>query len=221
MERRRAHERDPDRWRERLLERYVQAFDRGDLETVDRILAEGARDPELDRQLQAINDALAEEAGLNTFAEDSRLVRHLLYTHLPSAHPDAEPATPPPLTVGDVAARLQADEATGRRLPAADRLVNQQLRARTEPLPDQVTGPAIAALARSLSVTASARYWEEFRRTALMLRLQQRTAASTAMAARRAGRRGAREPRAGWRTDADARARDAAGEGDAEPAPGR
>ncbi len=57
-----------ERQRELVLCRYVKAFDRGDLAALAAALAQAADDPELDRQIMAVNTALHSEAGLRPLA---------------------------------------------------------------------------------------------------------------------------------------------------------
>lgn len=57
-----------ERQRELVLCRYVQAFDRGDMTALADALAQAADDPELDRQIMAVNTALHSEAGLRPLA---------------------------------------------------------------------------------------------------------------------------------------------------------
>src|SRR4051794_32179313 len=99
--------------RDQQVERYILALDRGDFDTVAAILAAAEADPELDRLLVEVDGALHAEAHLTTRTKDKKTVRALLWKHLPSANLEAE--TGPP-TVGDVAARLQADHASGQHL---------------------------------------------------------------------------------------------------------
>ena len=66
-----------ERQRELVLCRYVQAFDRGDLVALAAALAQAADDPELDREIMAVNTALHDEAGLRPLATPAAFVaRH-------------------------------------------------------------------------------------------------------------------------------------------------
>ncbi len=68
---------DPELRRELVLCRYVQAFDRGDLAALADALAQAADDPELDRQIIAVNTALHSEAGLRPLMKPAaRAARH-------------------------------------------------------------------------------------------------------------------------------------------------
>jgi hypothetical protein len=187
------HERpnaDQERQRELTVYQYVLAFDRGDLDTIEEIVRQAESDPELDRQLASVNAALHAEAGLQPLKEQAQTVRRLLLRHMPTAMAEEEP----PLTVGEVAARVRSDPPTGRTLSLADRLANEQLIGSKVLVPDQATTAMIAKLARDLGLDASARYWELFRRAAVVLGIsRQHEQVQLAAARRAAGRRPAKE----------------------------
>src|SRR5262245_59327986 len=147
------HERpnaDQERQRELTVYQYVLAFDRGDLDTIEEIVRQAESDPELDRQLAGVNAALHAEAGLQLPKEQAQEVRRLLVRHMPTAM--AETEEEPPLTVGEVAARVQSDPPTSRTLSPADLLANRQLIGSKVPLPAQATTATIAKLARDLGL---------------------------------------------------------------------
>jgi hypothetical protein len=150
--------------REKMIHRYIQALDRGDIDGVAAVLETALDDPELDRVIAEINFALQEEEQLTPTAADAQLVRGLLRKHLPSAFYADEPDEKP-LTVGDVAARLQAD----RRVPPADQEVNRLLLSSSVTLPTWLSAQAISRLITELGITASDRFLRAFRDTAIML----------------------------------------------------
>ena len=159
---------DVERRRELAIDRYVRAYDQGDWGTLAEVTEAALHDPELDRMLIEVNAALHAEAGLQPISEQAELVRDLLRQYLPSAFVD-EAVLERPVTVGDVAARLQADHAAGKPLSASDLKANESLRGSNISLPPRVTAVAIEKLAKKLQVAASERYWEFFRRAAVML----------------------------------------------------
>lgn len=168
--------------RERVIALYVLAFDRGDLDALAQILNRAADDPELDRRIAGINGALHADAGLPSMEEQAQVVRRLLLRHFP------EETTAPvvqPLTVGDVASRLQADYAASTALSEHDRKVNQQLVASPVAVPLPVHGPSVARLAAQLRLSASDEYWEAFRRTAVLLSIARQRGEIELAAARR------------------------------------
>jgi hypothetical protein len=150
--------------RERTLLRYYLAITSGDMDAVCEILAEAEGDPSLQRQILEMEDALAdEEASDAALAHDRALVRDLLERHL-SAEPDAPP---PPLTVGQVVSRMQAD----RRVGAVDQGAVHALRASEAPLPGRLDARAVRDLLGRLGAGTSERFQRLFRDTAVLLGL--------------------------------------------------
>jgi hypothetical protein len=176
-----------ERQRELAVYRYVRAFDAGDFDTMAEVMTQAEVDPELDRLIVDVNAALHEEAGLPPLQEQAQLVRALLYQHLPSGvqRPDEAVA---PLTVGNVAAKLETDHATRTTmagLSARDRLTNRQLQQSGVILPTPLTGRTIDELATHLQATASERYWRLFRETAIVLGMARERGQLELAAARR------------------------------------
>jgi len=150
--------------RERLIHRYIQALDQGDMEGVASVLEAAVNDPELDRLISEINLAYQEEEQLISTAADATFVRDLLRKHFVSAFVDDTP-NKAPLTVGDVAARLKSDS----RVPTADSEANQRLLGNAIPLPASLSVNAVKKLAADLGVKASEYFWRVFRDTAITL----------------------------------------------------
>lgn len=181
-------ETNDDRQRELALHRYIRAFDQGDLDAIEAVLNESLRDPELERQIAEVNAAIHEETGLQSIKEDAETVRSLLLRHLPTAVLGDEDVPAP--TVGDVAARIQADLVIRRQLLPSDKMANQRLLGVTVSVPAGATTSSIARLAHELDVPASDRYWEIFRREAVMAAMAQEEAQVEILAARKqSGRR--------------------------------
>jgi hypothetical protein len=134
------HPNDLERRREVAVDRYILAFDQGDLETIAEIVAQAVDDPELDRRLIGINAALHAEFGLQPIEEQGRLVRRLAYRYLPSGVP-APDEPPRPVTVGEVAASLKADHAKGHPLPPGGAAANERLLTSDVPIPNLTTSP--------------------------------------------------------------------------------
>jgi hypothetical protein len=173
-------------WAETAL-RYLDALDAGDAGALAEMWERAAEDPELEQVLGELTDGAAvEEAPSPSWEADAERVRILLRQHLPSAFPIA--ADPLPLTVGDVAARLQADSALGARLTAADRAANSRLLANPTPIPEELGLPHFEKWQTTLGITASASYWRAFRQAAVLLAMGRCQQAGELAAARRAGR---------------------------------
>src|SRR5262245_4886983 len=173
-------------WAETAL-RYLDALDAGDVGTLAELWEQAAMNPKLERVLSELTDGLALEEELDPAWEaDAAHVRGMLREHLPSAFP-AE-ADPPPLTVGDVAARLQAASILGSRLNEADRVANSRLLADTTLIPEELGLPHFEKWRTTLGVGASSHYWRAFQQAAVLLAMGRCQQASELAAARRAGR---------------------------------
>jgi hypothetical protein len=173
-------------WAENAL-RYLDALDAGDVATLAELWEQAAVDPQLEQVLGELTDGLAVEEGLDpAWQADAERVRGLLREHLPSGFRDE--ADPPPLTVRDVAARLQTDNALGARLSAADRAANNRLLADTTPLPEELGLPHFEKWQTTLGIRASSHYWRAFRQAAVLLAMGRCQQAGELAAARRSGR---------------------------------
>lgn len=179
------------RARELLLDRYVLAIDSGDLEglaaALEAAYETSREDPEIERLIAEIDRAYREEAELTPMEVDARLVREILRRCVPSAFETHEQLQKP-LTVGDVASRLQAQ---GRVRPS-DEEINRSLLGNTTLLPNPVTGPVVKKLAAYLGAGGSDLYWRSFRDEAITMGIS-RSHDQAQLAARE--RRARRRPR--------------------------
>ena len=152
--------------RDKVIYRYVQALDEGDLDAVAAILDSALQDAELDAAITEIHLAVQEEEQLTPVTGDAETVRGLLRKHF--AHTiEAAPEHDTPLTVGEVAARLKSD----RRVPFVDQQVNERLLGISHVLPTLLSIQAVNQMAVELGVTASPRYWRAFRDAGIMLNM--------------------------------------------------
>lgn len=175
----------PAAWAETALH-YLDALDAGDVARLAELWEQAAADPQLEQVLSELTDGLAIEEECDPVWEaDAEKVRLLLREHLPSAFPSE--AEPPPLTVGDVAARLQVDSVLGKRLSAADKAANSRLRMDATPVPEELGLPHFEKWKTTLGVTASSHYWRAFRQAAVLLAMGRCHRAGELAAARRAG----------------------------------
>lgn len=173
-------------WAETAL-RYLDALDCGDVVALAEMWEQAAVEPQLEQVLSELTDGIAAEEGLDAaWRADAERVRGLLREHLPSGF--REPDDLPPLTVRDVAARLQADSALGARFHASDRAENNRLLADTTPIPEELGLPHFEKWKTTLGITASPHYWRAFRQAAVLLAMGRCQQAGELAAARRAGR---------------------------------
>ena len=125
--------------------------------------------------------------------QQAQTVRRLLLDHLPSGVEHVEPVATP-LTVSDVAARLQSEAtAAGLALPA-DREANRRLLTDATPVPQPLTERALTALIEQTGAGGSTRYWELFRRTAIRMAVTRQRGQVELAAARRQAPRARRSP---------------------------
>src|SRR5579885_597577 len=121
--------------REKQLHLYMDAFERGDYDRMTQILNKAEQDPELGDLIWEVHAAYVVEQESEKREHDVEVVRHLLRTSIPSAWGASEEEEIPPLTVGDVIARMQADEATRGLTSREFTRVAQQLSRSSQLLP--------------------------------------------------------------------------------------
>lgn len=149
--------------REKAIYRYVEAFDRAELEIVAEVIALAIDDPELSQAIIEVNSAFQQEMQLTPLSADAEIVRTLIHEHLGSgelAHTENLP-----LTVGEVAAKLKSD----RRVPFTEERVNDLLLNNQQPLPALLSFEATKQIGRDLGIEASDRFWRAFRDAAITL----------------------------------------------------
>jgi hypothetical protein len=160
-----------------LVNRYLDAVETGDLETVSRLWAESENDTELQDALHAINEALAAET--SDEAAGAAAVTSAVERHMPSAA-IIQPASGP-ITVGDVAEYLVRTPRFG--LTGEDLRLNDKLRLLRDPLPDDLGLGDVLAWGAKFG-DAPETFWKAFRQAALKLRMQRASEDTFQMAAR-------------------------------------
>src|SRR5260370_16394310 len=125
--------------REKTLHRYMDAFERNDFEVMSQVLAQAEQDEDLETLIWEVHAAYAAEEEYEQREHEVEQVRQLLRQHLPSGL--ETPLTleeMPPLTVSDVIARMQADEAVRGSVKQELLSVAQRLRQSNQALPEQL-----------------------------------------------------------------------------------
>lgn len=156
--------------REKTLHRYMDAFERNDFEVMSQVLVQAERDPSLETLIWEVHAAYAAEEEYEQREHEVEQVRQLLRQHLPSGL--ETPLTleeVPPLTVSDVVARMQADEAVCGSVKQELQSVAQRLRQANQALPEQVGLHGVRQLFAQLGVQASKQLQKLFSQTALFL----------------------------------------------------
>ncbi len=139
--------------REKVLYRYANALERGDVDTLAVVLQEAEYDATLERMLMEVHEAYQVEKdavayGLTNPVEDVDI---------------------PPLTVSDVVARLQSEAAVRGPIKQEVATIVQQLRQNTTPLPNSLSLRSTRRLFMQLGVSVSDRFQKLFRETAIFL----------------------------------------------------
>jgi hypothetical protein len=169
---------------ERAAMRYLDALEAGDIDTVEALWVEAADSPELERLLCDVAEGLADEIGIDrNWKADVARLKELVRQHFPPA-----PEVPDELTAGSVAARLQGDFVLMSGLSSNDREANAALLANTSPLPAGLGTRELDRWVATLGVSASPRYWKEFRKVAVLLTMGRTQRVGELAAARKATR---------------------------------
>lgn len=168
---------------ERAAVKYLDALESGDVDAVAAVWAEAGQSPELERLLCDLSEGLAGELGFDDdrWQVDVDRLKRLIEDHLPP--PPAEPAE---LTASDVATRLQADPGIYSSLTAADKAANGALLTNRTPIPPQLGAPDLERWVRGLGVSATPRYWAQFRKAAVLMAMGRSQRAGELAAARKA-----------------------------------
>lgn len=160
--------------REKMLLRYLVALDNGDFEIITTILQLAETDTELELMILEVNDIYAAEIDEVTHEQDANLVRELLHTYMPSALPDSAPERapePPPLTVGNVIARIHADAAQRGKVDRETLVATRPLQTSDTPLPTDLSSQGVSHLLQQLGIAVGRRFHDIFRETAILMRM--------------------------------------------------
>ncbi|MGL6339639.1 MAG: hypothetical protein ACRC80_10920 [Waterburya sp.] len=161
--------------RDKAIYRYVTALDHGDLDCVAEILELALWDSELERIIEEIDLTYQEEEGITAIATDVAIVRDLIQQHLHSAFEEVshnqsnlmtDEAINEPLTVGDVARRLQQTKSFN---PTESRFLADLLNSCVL-IPSPPSFKAIEELfKKDLKLNVNRRFIDTFRQVAIKL----------------------------------------------------
>jgi hypothetical protein len=156
--------------REKAVIAYLDAYERGDFDTMSIVLQQAEHDSELGDLIWNVLAAYQSEEGDERRESDVVLVRQLLLQYLPSGWesvPNVEDILP--LTISDVIARIQADEAVKGSVRQELKTVVPQLRQSTVPLPTNLGLHGVRTLFAQLGLRVSKPLQKVFSETALFL----------------------------------------------------
>lgn len=156
--------------REKALHRYMDAFERNDFEVMTQVLAQAEQDEDLETLIWEVHAAYAAEEEYEQREHEVEQVRQLLRQHLPSGLETLLTLEEmPPLTVSDVIARMQADEAVRGSVKQELLSIAQRLHQSNQALPEQLGLHGVRTLFAQLGVQASKQMQKLFSQTALFL----------------------------------------------------
>lgn len=159
------------RARELAFQRYLNALEHGDDETVEAVLSLAAQDAALCERIGAANEALWKEMAPQLtpeIAPHAQIVEDLARKHLPLAFEEPQPRA---LTFGEAAQEL----AKRREISAGDLQLSKQMSNDGTPLPPRLSLPEIRkigrALAEGMGLTGATndRFWRELHGAAVRL----------------------------------------------------
>lgn len=161
--------------REKAIYRYVIALDNGDMDDVAEVLELALYDQELERIIEEIDLAYQEEEGITTISTDAAIIKNLIQQHLHSAFEEVsnnkmdlvtDEQINKPLTVGDVARRLQQTKSfNSTESDFLSDLLNSTLL-----IPSPSSFQAIEKLlTKDLQINVNRRFIDNFRKVAIKL----------------------------------------------------
>jgi hypothetical protein len=166
---------------DQLAEQFLDALDHGDLQTLTWLWQQAVERPELGQLFaEMIEEVAREMEPANGWQTDVAKVQVLLQQHLPSGFPQETEIGP--LTTSDVAAKLHEFV---KNFPEADKLANNRLLADRTLVPDQLGVPQLQEWIAGLGITASERYWKQFRKAAVLLQMSRCQQGAKLLAARK------------------------------------
>jgi hypothetical protein len=148
---------------ERSIDAYIRALDSGDLDEIAAVLQVAEKDEELDKIIEEVNLAYAEEMELSSAHLESAQIRTLLQEHFPSAFGQFDEN--PPITVSEVAAHLVAN----RLVPSSDQESNLKLLSIHHILPDWLSLPEVRRFIQQFGFKGSERFLKAFRDAAIQM----------------------------------------------------
>lgn len=163
--------------REKAVYLYFRALERGDNATLTRILKQAEADFLLANMIREGHELeIAEDDAIEQKEADATLIGALeeAFPGKVLTSPQSIYEAPAPLTIADVAARLQTDDSAQGKLISSpyDRSVLQQLsQMHTQNLPARLTPRHLKNLFAQLGLQTTQRFQEQFKEAAVFLKM--------------------------------------------------
>ncbi|HLW66661.1 MAG TPA: hypothetical protein VKS79_15205 [Gemmataceae bacterium] len=165
-----------------MARKFLHALDHGDLPSLSWLWQQAGEQPELGQLFaEMMEEAARAIEPPNGWQTDVTKVQTLLRQHIPSAFP--QEAEVRPLMTCDVAAKLHE---LMNGFTEADQRANDSLRYDRTLIPVELGVPQLQAWIEGLNVPASERYWKQFRKTAVLLKISRGQQGAKLLAARQA-----------------------------------
>lgn len=187
--------------REKAVYLYFRALERGHNEVMARILKQAENDAQLEAMIWEGHQLELAERDLSEQTEASKTLVGALEEAFPGKvlqSPEPVFQAPPPLTLADVAARLQTEESAQGTLisaPADRNALSQLSQMREQGLPPRLTPRHLKKLFAQLGLQTTQRFQEQFKEAAVFLSMGRGHSAHLA-ATRSARSRQKKEPEA-------------------------
>lgn len=167
------------RAREELLLRFLKAYDEGNLEVFGAILQQAENDPELDTLIWTVFPTYLREEGIHPASEEEKeRLFAILQQPIPPAQEKPEPL---PLTLADVAARIQVELTLHRAKYTDPHIIQVALNTLVQshdPLPDQIDLRTIQAIFLQHGLTVPSAFHESFLEMTQLLQNEKNQSAS-------------------------------------------
>jgi hypothetical protein len=164
------------RAREELLLRFLKAYDEGNLEVFGAILQQAENDPELDTLIWTVFPTYLREEGIHPASEEEKeRLFAILQQPIPPAQERSEPL---PLTLADVAAKIQVELTLHRAEYTNPHVIQVALNTLVQshdPLPDPIDLRTIQAILSQHRLTVPSSFYDIFLETARQLREKRST----------------------------------------------
>lgn len=184
--------------REKALYQYLSAFEHSDFESMGTILQKAVQDPLLEAMILEAHEYYQAEEQITLRGEERDKILQMVLEHLPSGIWDEqEEMVIPPLTVGDVIAKMQQDRALTGSIKQEIQMIGEQIPTPEHPLPGNLNLKNIYHLFEQLGLSVSTRVQKLFREKAIFLSMAREQGIAQLAATRRQQRQRKQERKEG------------------------